>query len=117
MSKIVKLAISVFVGIDIFVMGWLGLAQLRFILFGTGAIPGGGSALDMALFLIPIFLGYLAADRLYHFLTYKERRERSGQKLEEAKTVTPLNQTAAWDERGWQDQEAASAALSKSKQE
>jgi hypothetical protein len=75
MSKVVKLIISIFVGADIFVVSYLALSQLRHILFGTGDIPGGGSALDMALFLLPLFIGYMAGDRLYYFLTYSERRQ------------------------------------------
>jgi hypothetical protein len=75
MSKAIKLIISIFVGADIFVVSYLALSQLRHILFGTGDIPGGGSALDMALFLIPLFIGYVSGDRLYYFLTYSERRQ------------------------------------------
>ena len=74
MPKFLKIAICVFVAADIFVFAYFGLAQLRLNMFGQGAIPGGGSALDMALFLLPLFLAYVAADRLYHFLSYKGRQ-------------------------------------------
>ena len=113
MSKTLKLILSIFVGLDIFVVGWIGLAQLRFMLFGEGAIPGGGSALDMALFLLPVFVGYLAGDRLYYFLTYKERKEKARLRREEEQTkaaVTPVavenqSQSSIWDEADWQEGE------------
>jgi prolipoprotein diacylglyceryltransferase len=108
MNKVVKLVISIFVGFDIFFACWRGLAELRFALFGEGAIPGGGSALDMALFLIPIFIGYVAGDRLYYFLTYKERREKLRQQREAAKAAGPVlnpNQVASlWEDGDWQDE-------------
>lgn len=112
MSKTLKLILSIFVGLDIFVVGWIGLAQLRFMLFGEGAIPGGGSALDMALFLLPAFFGYLAGDRLFYFLTYKERKEKARlrREQEQAKAaLTPValeDQASIWDEAEWQEGEA-----------
>src|SRR5688572_17819112 len=74
MGKFLKIIISIFVGLDVFVVAYLGLAQLRLMMFGEGQIPGGGSALDMALFLLPLFLAYIVGDRLFYFLTYTERR-------------------------------------------
>ncbi len=101
MGKIAKLGLSVFVGLDIFVFAYTGLAQIRFMLFGEGAIPGGGSALDMALFLIPLFAGYLAGDRLFHFLNYKNRTKKA-----RLKTLTPApspTPKGVWDERAWEE--------------
>lgn len=118
MAKPIKLVVSVFVGVDIFVFGYLALAQLRLALFGEGQIPGGGSALDMALFLIPVFVGYVAGDRLYHFLTYRERR--ATQQAPSSSVVTPVSTTSpaqeehedsalvsasVWQDRGWDDEE------------
>ena len=123
MSKIIKLIVSIFVGIDIFFLGVLGLSQLRVALFGEGQIPGGGSALDMALWLLPLFVAYVAGDRLFYFLTYKERRaarlklpevpqkgrddqephEDSPNEGEKAKAAPVV--ASVWDEGGWQDDE------------
>ena len=112
MSKPVKLILSIFLGLDIFVAGWLGLANLRFILFGEGAIPGGGSALDMALFLLPAFLGYLAGDRLYYFLTYKERREKKRQQALAQSQTVQAQAASAWEEGEWDDNEKAGLSTS-----
>ena len=116
MAKPVKLLVSIFIGVDIFVFGYLALAQLRLALFGEGQIPGGGSALDMALFLIPLFAGYVAGDRLFHFLTYKERR--AAKQLHSSTVVSPtstpspsqkedpdLVPASVWQDRGWDDEE------------
>ncbi len=103
MSKVFKLGFSIFVGLDIFVISYLGLAQLRFMIFGSGAIPGGGSALDMALFLIPLFVGYLAGDRLFHFLTYNPRKQLPVFKPEI--TLQASLQPSIWEEKGWDDGE------------
>jgi hypothetical protein len=106
-----KLLISVFVGVDVLVVCYWWLAQLRVALFGQGEIPGGGSAFDMAIFLLPLFLGWVAGDRLYYFLTYKERRAaRSSQvmsheqpddkdKAEDSAVVAG----SVWEDRGWDD--------------
>ena len=114
MPKVVKLLLSIFVGLDIFVVGYFGLSQARFALFGEGQIPGGGSALDMALFLIPLFVGYVAGDRLYYFLTYKERKRVRQQKatapVQSHQTderpsepqQTPVG-ASVWEEGGWDD--------------
>jgi hypothetical protein len=118
MAKPIKLVVSIFVGIDIFVFGYLALSQLRMALFGEGQIPGGGSALDMALFLIPVFVGYVAGDRLYYFLTYKERRAAKQQQSSTVVTTTStpnpsqenkedaaLVSASVWQDRGWDDEE------------
>lgn len=107
-----KLLISVFVGVDVLVVCYWWLAQLRVALFGQGEIPGGGSAFDMAIFLLPLFLGWVAGDRLYYFLTYKERRATrqqpptvSGpaQSTEDTGQDPALVAGSVWDERGWDD--------------
>ena len=114
MPKLVKLAFSIFIGADIFVLAYLLFSQGRIALFGTGDIPGGGSALDMALFLIPAFIGYVSGDRLYHFLTYNERRQKSTQKStaseEQTNPTFPeqgVNQSndnaTIWQDAGWDD--------------
>lgn len=118
MSKPIKLLLAIFVGLDIFVVGFLGLSNLRITLFGQGQIPGGGSALDMALFLLPLFLGYLAGDRLYYFLNYKERRARLSQpsannsrslvkpdsaRAESPAVVGPPAARSVWDEGEWDE--------------
>jgi hypothetical protein len=122
MSKAVKLALAIFVGLDVFVAGFFLLANLRVAMFGTGSIPGGGSAIDMALFLLAGFGGWVAGDRLYYFLTYKERKAK---KLNQSQaTIKPAadNHTTGqtekvgvapgtiWDERDWDDQSAPSKA-------
>lgn len=122
MNKTVKLLISAFVGLDIFVFSYVVLAQLRLSIFGTGAIPGGGSALDMALFLLPLFVGYVAGDRLYYFLNYKERKQKIEQQHEaerqqreaarKAKAATRAARpkpSAIWDDAGWDEDTAVKA--------
>ncbi len=112
MSKPLKLILAIFIGVDIFVVSYLALSQLRFMLFGEGQIPGGGSALDMALFLIPIFVAYVAGDRLFYFLTYKERKAAKLQQLAttQEQAAHPQQDSAAlvsgsvWQERGWDDE-------------
>jgi hypothetical protein len=115
MSKAIKLIISIFVGADIFVVSYLALSQLRHILFGTGDIPGGGSALDMALFLIPLFIGYVSGDRLYYFLTYSERRQAkltagliksqspTPSAIATAGVTTNEEQSSIWQDSNWDD--------------
>ncbi len=113
MPKTLKLIIAIFVGVDIFVFGYLTMSQLRVNLFGEGQIPGAGSAMDMALFLIPLFVAYVAGDRLYHFLTYKERRATRLQATQRpttspAKTSVPeqtpaLVSGSVWQDQGWDD--------------
>lgn len=115
MSKLIKLVISIFIGADIFVVAYLALSQLRHLMFGTGDIPGGGSALDMALFLLPLFIGYVCGDRLYYFLTYSERRAaklKATQTLNQAKLETSVkaatsneakSSDAIWQDSGWDD--------------
>lgn len=107
--KVGKLLISVFIGLDVLVVCYWWLAQLRVALFGQGEIPGGGSAFDMAIFLIPLFLGWVAGDRLYYFLTYKERRaarvqqapppEQPGDRPEDPALVAG----SVWEDRGWDE--------------
>ncbi len=119
MAKPLKLFVSIFVGFDLFLVLYFGLSQLRFTLFGEGQIPGGGSALDMALFLIPIFLAYVAGDRLFYFLTYKERKasqlarpptppypalvQPQGEidETERESQAQPVG--SVWEERNWDD--------------
>jgi hypothetical protein len=113
MSKVVKLLVSIFVGLDILAVSYFGLANLRVALFGKGEIPGGGSAIDMAFFLLPLFVAYVAADRLYYFLTYKERKEAQLKKVSELRAnpetdpetaVEEIPATASiWDDRGWDE--------------
>lgn len=125
MSKIVKILLSIFIGLDVFVAGFYLLAQLRVTMFGTGAIPGGGSAIDMAFFLLPLFVAWVAGDRFYFFLTYKERRARRLQNLAESSeaqahnledvvkhdpspdkkpnTVVSMPAGSIWDERNWDE--------------
>ncbi len=127
MPKLLKLAISIFIGFDLFVLAYLGLAQLRYQVFGQGEVPGIGSAFDMAIFLFPLLMGYVAGDRLYHFLTYQERKaarlEQTSRTpplpLEEpavpgsaeegewemAAGATRLIHNSAWDDRGWDDED------------
>jgi len=113
MSKVVKLFVSIFVGLDILAVSYFGMANLRVALFGQGEIPGGGSAVDMVFFLIPLFLAYVAADRLFYFLTYKERKEARLKKASELRAgpetdhETTSEEASAkesiWDERGWDE--------------
>ncbi len=112
MSKVVKLLLSIFVGLDILAVSYFGLANLRVALFGKGEIPGGGSAIDMAFFLLPLFLAYVAADRLYYFLTYKERKEAQLKKASELsassesdpeRVVEKVPTASIWDDRGWDE--------------
>lgn len=116
MAKPIKLLVSIFVGVDIFIFSYLTLARLRIALFGEGQIPGGGSALDMALFLIALFVAYVAGDRLYHFLTYKERRSAkkaaspsvtpsSTSSSAPEKKATLVSAASVWQDRGWDDEE------------
>ncbi len=122
MPKLLKLAISIFIGLDLFVLGFYGLAQLRYQLFGTGEVPGIGSAFDMAIFLFPLLIGYVAGDRLYHFLTH---RERQAARLKLAQETPPppkeepagsgdwelaagssrLLHSSVWEDRGWDDED------------
>ncbi|MDB5079596.1 MAG: hypothetical protein JWP00_1520 [Chloroflexi bacterium] len=121
MPKLVKLAVSIFIGVDLFVLGYLGLAQLRYQLFGTNQVPGIGSAFDMAIFLFPALAGYVAGDRLYHFLTLKERKAALLKKASELPPATPepdagegewelaagashLMHGSVWEDRGWDDE-------------
>lgn len=106
MSKVWKLAGSVFVAIDVFIFTYLTLSQLRFMIFGQGQIPGGGSAIDMAIFLLPLFLAWVAGDRLYYFLSHKERRS----KLPQTSLATETNSESAapnassiWDDDDWEE--------------
>ncbi len=105
MSKVIKLLISIFVGLDVFVACYFGLANLRVAMFGQGSIPGGGSAIDMAVFLIPLFIGYVAGDRLFYFLTYKERLETRRQKAAETLQAAKENPTtdSIWEDADWDD--------------
>ncbi|MBN9392675.1 MAG: hypothetical protein J0I20_31890 [Chloroflexi bacterium] len=126
MPKILKLAVSIFVGIDLFALGFFGLAQLRYQMFGTNEVPGIGSAFDMAIFLFPLLLGFVAGNRLYHFLTYPERQRKlqaarlkqqsePPQVLAEPEPAEGEWELAAgasracygsvWDDRGWDDEE------------
>ncbi len=110
MSKPLKLFLAIFVGLDVFIAGYFGLAQLRLNIFGEGAIPGGGSALDMALFLLPLFLAYVAADRLYYFLNYSHRQAARLAAQKQAQAAAQDQSLAAtaggqsvWDDDGWED--------------
>jgi hypothetical protein len=124
MPKLLKLAISIFIGFDLFVLAYLGLAQLRYQVFGQGEVPGIGSAFDMAIFLFPLLMGYVAGDRLYHFLTYRERKaanlrqaaqqpppgpespvETGEGEWELAAGANRLLHKSAWEDRGWDDEE------------
>ena len=127
MPKLLKLAVSTFVGIDLFALAFFGLAQLRYQLFGTNEVPGIGSAFDMAIFLFPLLLGFVAGNRLYHFLTYPERKAALATRLEkEEAAAPPLAKEAAgegewelaagasrvlhghgsvWEDSGWDDEE------------
>lgn len=123
MPKILKLAVSIFVGIDLFALGFFGLAQLRYQMFGTNEVPGIGSAFDMAIFLFPLLLGFVAGNRLYHFMTYPERRAAQLKKEAETPPPAPVKEEPAegewelaagasrarygsvWDDRGWDDEE------------
>ena len=123
MPKVLKLAISIFVGIDLFALGFFGLAQLRYQLFGTNEVPGIGSAFDMAIFLFPLLFGFVAGNRLYHFLTYPERqRKLQAERLKKEAETPPVEEPAegewelaaganlsrygsVWDDRGWDDEE------------
>jgi hypothetical protein len=122
MNKAVKLGLAIFFGIDIFVAGFFLLANLRVTLFGMGSIPGGGSAIDMAFFLLPAFAGWVAGDRLYYFLTYKERKAKKLQELETQKSRSETAQNdkmdglgekvavapgSIWEERDWDDKLAS----------
>lgn len=118
MTKFWKIALSVFIGLDIFVFSYMVLSQLRFMIFGQGQIPGGGSAIDMAIFLLPIFLAWVAGDRLYYFLTYKERREKlttaparsaalAAEVAEEESEETTAVGGSVWDDDGWDAHKAA----------
>jgi hypothetical protein len=107
MNRFWKLALSLFVAVDVFVFGFLGLSQLRFLIFGQGQIPGGGSAIDMAIFLVPLFLAWVAGDRMYYFLTYKERREaaRAEAVARQAESAArPPAAASVWDDDGWDDE-------------
>lgn len=124
MPKLLKLAVSIFVGFDLFALGFFGLAQLRYQLFGTNEVPGIGSAFDMAIFLFPLLLGFIAGNRLFHFLTYPERKAAQAARLKkEAEAPPPPKEEPAegewelaagasrtlhgsvWDDRGWDDEE------------
>jgi hypothetical protein len=124
MPKLLKLAISIFIGFDLFVLAYLGLAQLRYEVFGQAEVPGIGSAFDMAIFLFPLLMGYVAGDRLYHFMTYRERKaarlrqatrkpppaaedpaETAGGEWELAAGANHLLNNSAWEDRGWDDEE------------
>jgi hypothetical protein len=129
MPKILKLAVSVFVGVDLFALGFFSLAQLRYQMFGTNEVPGIGSAFDMAIFLFPLLLGFIAGNRLYHFLTYPERKRKlQAARLKTEAEAPPLRveepaegewELAAgagfsrygsvWDDRGWDDEEKKDA--------
>lgn len=122
MSKILKAAFSIFVGLDLAVLSFFLLAQLRYQLFGTNEVPGIGSAFDMAIFLLALFIGALAGTRLYYFLTYRERKVA---RLNQAQTaallpkVDPaaedgwelaagskrLMHASVWEDRGWDDED------------
>ncbi len=111
MNKTIKLATSVFVGLDVFVFCWFSLAQLRVSIFGFADVPDVGAAFDMAIFLFPAFLGFLAGNRLYYFLNYKERREKAlQQQLEKQQeklkppTLVSSDPGAIWEEADWQDE-------------
>jgi hypothetical protein len=107
MTKFWKVALSLFVTVDVFIFGFLGLSQLRFMIFGQGQIPGGGSAIDMAIFLVPIFLAWVAGDRMYYFLNYKERREaaRAEAAARQREIIARPPATASvWDDDGWDDE-------------
>jgi hypothetical protein len=113
MNKAVKLALAIFVGLDVFVAGFFLLANLRVAWFGMGSIPGGGSAIDMAIVLLPAFLGWVTADRLYFFLNYKQRKMRKQQELAEQKLhvekileeaeMVGVTSVSIWDERDWDE--------------
>ncbi|NWJ44552.1 MAG: hypothetical protein HXX08_01605 [Chloroflexi bacterium] len=106
MLKIVKLLVSIFIGLDVFVAAYYGLANLRVAVFGQGAIPGGGSAVDMAIFLLPVLIGYIAGDRLFYFLNYKERKAKwlaNKQEQEKAKENNRVKATGIWEDSGWDD--------------
>jgi hypothetical protein len=109
MGKTVKLLVSIFVGLDVSVAAYFGLANLRVAVFGWGSIPGGGSAIDMAFFLIPLLLGWIAGDRFYYFLTYKERKATCLGKsaIAPEKPVVPdavrREEAAIWEDRGWEE--------------
>lgn len=121
MPKLLKLAISIFIGIDLFALGFFGLAQLRYQIFGTGEVPGIGSAFDMAIFLFPALMGYVAGDRLFHFLTYRERQAAKLKKAQEAPPsakeapvegewelaagASRLINASVWEDRGWDDED------------
>jgi len=126
MPKLLKLAGSIFIGIDLFVLAYYGLAQLRYQLFGTNEVPGIGSAFDMAIFLFPLLLGFVAGNRLYHFLTYPERKAAEAARLKEKASAPPPPEEepeegewelaagasrtrpgngSVWDDRGWDDEE------------
>lgn len=110
MSKTIKLVISAFVGLDVFVFCWFSLAQLRVSIFGFGDVPDVGAAFDMAIFLFPAFLGFLAGNRLYYFLNYKERREKALQEQQQKQatlkqpTLMMSDPGSIWEEADWQDE-------------
>ena len=68
MKTFVYLLIALFAAFLVFDLGWVSLILLRYMMYGTGEIPGGGSAVDMAFFLLPLFLAYVAGDRVFAFL-------------------------------------------------
>lgn len=126
MPKLLKLAFSIFVGIDLFALAYFGLAQLRYQLFGTNEVPGIGSAFDMAIFLFPLLLGFIAGNRLFHFLTYPERKAALAARLKEEAAAPPppkdepkdgewelaagasrarQGQSSVWEDRGWDEEE------------
>lgn len=125
MPKLLKLVVSIFVGFDLFVLAYFGLAQLRYQLFGTNEVPGIGSAFDMAIFLFPLLLGFVAGNRLYHFLTYPERKAALAARQKEESSAPPPPQApeegewelaagasrplngrgSVWDDRGWDEEE------------